>query len=166
MGRCYCPVASDACLALVGIIKRHLQMCETDCMQYGERGALFVFDPDRERQCFAIGTNCKRVASHLTRPHRSHSPSHLNLASTHSHTHSHTHTTLWRTYAGRQSALRIGFPQLSNRRVPPLPPWPQPPRDPCSKQVRSSQFPSNAPFRVALGLSVCLSAHGASNNNT
>lgn len=43
-------------------------------MQYEERGALFVFEPDRERQCLAIGSSCKRVAGHLTRPHWLHSP--------------------------------------------------------------------------------------------
>lgn len=164
MGRCYCPVASDACLALVGIIKRHLQTCETDCMQYGERGALFVFDPDRERQCFAIGTNCKRVASHLTRPHRSHSPSHLNLASTRSHTHSHTHNTLAHVRRTPISAPDWLPSTLQPARTPP-PPWPQPPRDPCSKQVRSSQFPSTRAVSRRTW-SVGLFAHGASNNNT
>lgn len=116
---------------------------------------MFVFDPDRERQCFAIRSNCKRVASHLTRPH-------LNLASTHTN-----HRPGARTPHTNQGS---GLACLDSPAG--ACPWPRAlPRDPCSKQVRSnglqtlhhiSQFPStHAPIRVALGLSVCLHMESA-----
>lgn len=128
-------------------------------MQYEEREALFVFEPGRERQCFAIRSNCKRVASHLTRPHWSHHP---NLASTHTHHHSGA--------SKPDTNQGSGFACLDP--VAGACPWPHAlPRDPCSKQVRSnglptshyiSQFPStHAPVRVALGLSVSLHMESA-----
>lgn len=104
-----------------------------DRMQDEERGALFVFEPDRERQCLAIGSNCKRVASHLTRPHWSHSPSTWQK-------HSLTHTLAHTLDANQGSGLAFLDPPAGAC------PWPYAlPRDPCSKQVRSNGPADAAP---------------------
>ena len=146
-GRCYCRVASDAWPELVG---------RTACMQCSvkERGALFVIEPDRERQCLY---NCWLQLQTGGQPLNASPPGriHPSLASTHTDTHARTHA---RTHLGRQSGPCIGLPLL-----PPVQPARVPacnalPKDPGSKQARPSglRFCLHAPARVALGLSVSL----------